>query len=53
MNDQLFNPFEHKLHNGFIPREGDLYQHEKQKQLEILSKISSYFREKGRRYDEQ
>lgn len=46
MNDQLFNPFEHKLNSGFIPREGNLYQQEKQKQLEILSKISSYFQEK-------
>lgn len=26
LNNELFNPFEHKLHNGFLNRESDLYE---------------------------
>lgn len=38
LNNDLFNPFEHKLEGAFIRKEGDLYEKEKQKQIEMIKK---------------
>lgn len=36
-NEQIFNPFQHKLGQNFIPKESDLYERQKKRQLDLLS----------------
>lgn len=34
----MYNPFQHKLQNVFAPQEGNLYEREKQRQIELIKK---------------